>query len=665
VDAGNPATPLFPGSTRTDGFPDVGIIDMGYHYPSPYNIAMLDIKVMLQGPFAGTGMQTYLNNFHYLPLVQPFQGAPWNYNGAEAVAAIPNNTIVDWVLLELRQAPDASQALPGTILWRQAAFVTNTGEITGLDGNPGQPLILTMPQVLDPGNSLFIIIWHRNHLGVLSAEPMQQSGTLYSYDFSTGADKAFGGVNGHIEVGQGIWGMVSGDGNADGQVNNADKVDVWLPQGGFSGYRSGDFNLDGQVNNQDKVDRWLPNGGRSCQVGFTMQGSFPTLSTLSVTSITDTTAMGGGNITDQGSFPVCDRGVCWSITTNPDIYDFHTHSGCGTGSFTCQLTGLTSSTYYYVKAFAANNLGYTYGNQVSFFTLPYLPIVITQPITNITDSTATGGGEVTVQGISPVTARGVCWSTSENPTLNDPHTLDGSGLGVFTSQIIELSPVTVYYVRAYATNQEGTSYGGQVSFTTSCPGIPAVIYQGKTYNTVQIGTQCWMEPNLDVGTMITGTGNQTNNGIIEKYCYNNSMANCDVYGGLYQWKEMMQYSTQQGSQGICPSGWHIPTDDEWTTLTTYLGGKDFPGGKMKEAGYAHWAPPNTGATNESGFTALPGGGRYDNGSFLGLTYDAIFWSSTETISNTAWMRYLSYGSALVTRATNSKYWGHSVRCLQD
>jgi len=267
VDAGDPAAPLFRGTTRTDGFPDIATTDMGYHYPCPYDVARLNIKVMLQGPYTASAMQTSLNNNTYLPLSQPYQGAPWNYSGAEVVTAIPNALIVDWVLLELRQAPEASQALPGTMLCRQACFVNNTGRITGLDGDESQPVVLTMPQVLDPGNSLFIIVWHRNHLGVLSAEPMQVTGLYtYSYDFTTGAAKAYGGVNGHIEVGQGIWGMVSGDGDANGQVNNADKVDVWKPQGGFSGYRAGDFNMDGQVDNQDKIDQWAPNSGRSCQV---------------------------------------------------------------------------------------------------------------------------------------------------------------------------------------------------------------------------------------------------------------------------------------------------------------------------------------------------------------------------------------------------------------
>jgi uncharacterized protein (TIGR02145 family) len=119
-----------------------------------------------------------------------------------------------------------------------------------------------------------------------------------------------------------------------------------------------------------------------------------------------------------------------------------------------------------------------------------------------------------------------------------------------------------------------------------------------------------MAENLNVGTKINSTSDgqlQTDNEILEKYCYNNDIANCNIYGGMYEWNEAMQYDTTEGAQGICPDGWHIPTDAEWTTLTTFLGGESVAGGKMKEAGFAHWYSPNTGATNESGFTGLPGG----------------------------------------------------------
>jgi uncharacterized protein (TIGR02145 family) len=187
---------------------------------------------------------------------------------------------------------------------------------------------------------------------------------------------------------------------------------------------------------------------------------------------------------------------------------------------------------------------------------------------------------------------------------------------------------------------------------------------GQIYNTVLIGEQCWMKENLNVGAMINGSQEMSDNETIEKYCYNNDPANCSTYGGLYQWNEIMQYTTTPGTQGICPDGWHIPTDAEWTMLTDYLGGESVAGGKMKEAGLTHWASPNW-ATNESGFTALPGGYRYINGSFLGLAIYAYFWSSSQYDASDAWVQFLYYSSDDVLLYHTTKTCGFSARCVQD
>ena len=204
---------------------------------------------------------------------------------------------------------------------------------------------------------------------------------------------------------------------------------------------------------------------------------------------------------------------------------------------------------------------------------------------------------------------------------------------------------------------------------TPCAGLPTVLYEGQTYNTVQIGDQSWMRENLNVGSMIFSVGAgelQTNNGVIEKYCYGNSTDNCVIYGGLYEWNESMQYLTIEGAQGICPVDWHIPTDEEFTALVNYLAGSGTAGGKMKEAGFAHWTSPNTGATNESGFTALPGGFRnYFNGSFDHLGSNGYFWSSSKEGPNNAWSRTLGWLNANVARYYDYKDDGFSVRCLKD
>jgi uncharacterized protein (TIGR02145 family) len=203
-----------------------------------------------------------------------------------------------------------------------------------------------------------------------------------------------------------------------------------------------------------------------------------------------------------------------------------------------------------------------------------------------------------------------------------------------------------------------------------CPGMPTVVYGGQTYNTVQIGTQCWLKENLNIGTMVPGTQNQTNNSIIEKYCYNNLESNCAIYGGLYKWNEMMQYVTNAGAQGICPSGWHIPTDAQWTTVTTFLGGTSVAGGKMKttgtiQAGTGLWNSPNTSATNESGFSAVPAGYRSIDVTFKHLGNEEFWWSSTESSTSNAWRRWVGYNGGSVSRTSDYKSYGFSVRCIRD
>ncbi len=188
---------------------------------------------------------------------------------------------------------------------------------------------------------------------------------------------------------------------------------------------------------------------------------------------------------------------------------------------------------------------------------------------------------------------------------------------------------------------------------------------GHEYNTVLIGDQCWMVENLNVGEQISGFTQMTNNDIIEKYCYNNDPANCDIYGGLYQWDEMMLYTTTPGTQGICPDGgWYIPTDEDWTMLTTFLGGESVAGNDLKETGTTHWASPNADATNSSGFTALPGGYQNVSGYFWNLTYNGKWWTSSQYSVSMSYYREISYDFPSVQRNSYGKFTGFSVRCIK-
>lgn len=216
------------------------------------------------------------------------------------------------------------------------------------------------------------------------------------------------------------------------------------------------------------------------------------------------------------------------------------------------------------------------------------------------------------------------------------------------------------------TPENSKLYTFQFATYTPCLETPTVTYEGQIYNTVQIFSQCWLRENLNVGIMIPGAQNMSNNDMIEKYCYNDDSVNCITYGGLYQWVEIMQYTSTQGAQGICPIGWHIPSDEELTALTTYFGGEDIAGGPMKEAGTTHWNPPNSGATNSSGFTALPGGIRDMDGSFKSLGRQGDFWTSTTYGVPYAWIRRLYNDITNAYPAPMDKdTYGFSLRCVLD
>jgi len=193
------------------------------------------------------------------PLSQPYTLSPWNYAGTESVTNLPPK-IVDWVLVEFRDAADAVSATEATIVETQVGFLNSKGNIVGLDGYSNLQLSATISQ------NLYVVICHRNHIDIMSANALTQNGSLYSYDFTTSETKVYGGPFGHKEIAPGIWGMISGNGIADLNINDSDINNSWFIQAGLSEYLSGDFNLDCQVDNKDKDEFWLPNNGKGCQV---------------------------------------------------------------------------------------------------------------------------------------------------------------------------------------------------------------------------------------------------------------------------------------------------------------------------------------------------------------------------------------------------------------
>src|SRR5664280_1993486 len=275
------------------------------------------------------------------------------------------------------------------------------------------------------------------------------------------------------------------------------------------------------------------------------------------------------------------------------------------------------------------------------------PIITTTAASAITQTTATCGGNVTSDGGATVTARGVCWSTTTGPTTGlSTKTTDGTGTGIFTSSITALTAGTVYYVRAYATNSAGTSYGTEMDFTTRLGTITDV--DGNIYNTVTIGTQTWMAENLKTtkyndGTAIPLVTDNSAWATLTTGAYSNysdNPSNSTTYGRLYNGYVVDNNAATKvasnGGKNVCPTSWHVPTDAEWITLTTYLGGGSVAGGKLKETGTTHWTTPNTGATNETGFTALPGGYRSTNGAYNNFEDYGYWWSSTEYSATITW-----------------------------
>jgi uncharacterized protein (TIGR02145 family) len=393
------------------------------------------------------------------------------------------------------------------------------------------------------------------------------------------------------------------------------------------------------------------------------------LTTAAATAVTQTTARSGGTITSDSGITVTERGVCWSTNTTPTVADNKTIDGAGVGTFTSYITGLAGGTPYYVRAYASNSAGIGYGSAIWFTTLPTSnPELTTAAVRLITQTTAECGGIITYDGAAPVIACGVCWGISPMPTISDNKTIDGAGVGNFVSSITGLAVSTPYYVRAYATNSFGTGYGGAIWFITLHDSTGAVTdIDGNIYLTVKIGNQWWMAENLKVTHYRNGNSipNVTDASvwaglITGAYCnYDNDTTHVDDYGRLYNW-----YAVDDSSN-IAPTGWHVASNSEWQTLVDYLGGDAVASGKMKEAGTMHWQSPNTGATNESGFSALAGGGRRPADNYFDMGRVGYFWTSTVNGNTAAWFRYLHYNNTIVIIGNDSMQLGFSVRCVRD
>jgi uncharacterized protein (TIGR02145 family) len=415
------------------------------------------------------------------------------------------------------------------------------------------------------------------------------------------------------------------------------------------------------------------------QSNFTTLAIAPTISaTASATSITSSTATIGGTITSDGGASVTTRGVVYGTSTGSATYSVT--SGTGTGTYTIGLTGLTPATTYYARSFATNSVGTVYGTETSFTTIAIAPTLTTTVASSITKYAASAGGIISSNGGSAITASGICWSTTATPSISDSKTTDGTTSGTFTSSITGLTAGITYYVRAYATNAIGTSYGAAQSFTT--------LSSPPAQTTVLIGTQRWTDKNLNVanyrnGDAITYAANATqwaaaNAAGTGAYTYL-KFASGDggaTYGKLYNWHAV------NDPRGLAPAGYHIPTLTEWSTLrnsqplngttlksntTDWSGTFSNLNNNITVVSHPNYSLYN--GTNSTGFNALPSGSIFPNGT-NGNYGTGSFWTATVDATNNTkaeWMYFfLSYfyiGKDCCN--TYEKEHGMSVRLVKD
>jgi uncharacterized protein (TIGR02145 family) len=409
--------------------------------------------------------------------------------------------------------------------------------------------------------------------------------------------------------------------------------------------------------------------------------TLPVLATTAPTEITGTTAISGGIIISDGGAAITARGICWGIVVNPAISDTKTTDGDGKGQFVSNITGIDAGMLYHVRAYATNSVGTAYGADYSFSTLGQLPSATTLAATNICATVSTLNGTVNANYASTtVTFEYGLTTAYGNIASASPSTVTGNTGTDISADISNLKAGTTYHFRVKAVNSLGEVYGSDKSYTTIFADV-----DDNVYTAVTIGTQVWMKENLKTtkyndGTSITLVTDDTEwyELTTPSYCwYNNDQSQFGItYGALYNW-----YTINTGK--LCPAGWHVPTDAEWTIMENYLisNGFNYDGttegnkyAKSLAATILWTSSDQTGAVgntdypekrNLNGFTALPGGLRNERGSFSSLSYDSQWWSASEHYSTDAWFRAIDFEYCGVIRGYHAQKYGKSVRCVRD
>lgn len=410
----------------------------------------------------------------------------------------------------------------------------------------------------------------------------------------------------------------------------------------------------------------------------------PTVTTNPISVFTWDYAVAGGVVTDDGGSPITSRGLCVTINriylptviNNGDNWFTIDSSGLGIFSDTMKLkwggAGHTIRQTHYIRAYATNKKGTAYGEVLTVYPKSKPPKFYTLSLVGVTTTTAIlKFGLHNPPETFEIDELDVCISSNPNPTIEGTHFPVQLNEDNKNDTLNNLAPNTTYYIRGYVKNESGFAYSPEISITTWEGSLSDIV--GNIYPTKTIGSKVWMTKDLTTVKFNDGTIVPNIQDNLE-WSSTTTSASCTYtsFGKLYNYFAVID------TRNLCPTGWHVPTDSEWSameislgmspdqaTTTGYRGTEE--GGKLKFSilDIGVWKVPNTGATNSSGFSAQGGGFRYDNGILTNSTISANYWTSSEFDVTSAWSRSLSYNSAQISRLSINKKYGFSVRCVKD
>lgn len=415
----------------------------------------------------------------------------------------------------------------------------------------------------------------------------------------------------------------------------------------------------------------------------TLDGSLPEAATLEIGNIASIFATAEGEVVSDGDVNVRERGFCWSASPDPTIEDNKKASGGGKGVYTALLTDLIPNTNYHVRAYAINDAGINYGNEIEFTTNPpeTLPQIETTGISGLNQWSAWSGGHITDDGGGTISERGICWSTFSNPTVSNQKTLSNYVSDTFSIKMHSLEQGVTYYVRAFVKNLAGIAYGNEVSFTTleigaPCPGMPTVTdADGNEYTTLQAGEYCWLRENLRVtkfrdGTDIPRISNDTD---IPCYTwYDNYAPWTRLYGALYNWYAV------DSPKGLCPEGWHVASNTEWDYLYFYMSRisesyqvtekiTTIKSSRVEPTPHPRWDQGGIIGNDLGNFSAFPGGMRHTYFESAWIGEAAYWWTSNilNSYPNRAFSAHLENDYEVISIRFDMLQSHLSVRCVKD